>query len=102
MDACYFAGKPGYVYTLKREGSSWFIEPELGYAFLGSSPWYNGFIGTGAFKGAVGTMNVGYRFGQSLDKWDLVLRYENVFTNNVGRISLIGLRFARAFVLGKY
>jgi len=100
-DAGYIAGKLGYVYTLNREGYGWFIEPQLGYAFVGSDPSYNNYPETGDFKGVVGSMNVGYRFGQSRAKWDLSLRYENVFTNNVGRISIIGLRFARSFGFGR-
>ena len=100
-DAGYFAGKLGYVYTLNREGYGWFIEPQLGYVFVGSDPSYNDYYGTGDVKGAIGSMNVGYRFGQSRAKWDLSLRYENVFTNNVGRISTLGLRFARSFGIGR-
>lgn len=100
-DAGYFAAKVGYVYTLNREGYGWFIEPQLGYAFVGSDPSYNNYPETGDFKGVVGSVNVGYRFGQTRAKWDLGLRYENVFTNNVGRISLIGLRFARSFGFGR-
>lgn len=100
-DAGYFAGKAGYVYTLNREGYGWFVEPQVGYAFVGSAPSYNGYFSTGDFTGLVGSVSAGYRFGQDRAKWDLSLRYENVFTNNVGRISLIGLRFARSFGFGR-
>ncbi len=100
-DAGYFSGKLGYVYTLNREGYGWFIEPQLGYAFVGSDPSYIDYDGTGDFKGALGSMGVGYRFGQDRAKWDLSLRYENVFTNNVGRISILGLRFSRSFGIGR-
>jgi len=38
-EADYVAGKVGYVYTLNREGYGWFVEPQVGYAFVGSDPW---------------------------------------------------------------
>jgi hypothetical protein len=46
-------------------------------------------------------MNVGYRFGQNSFKADLALRYETVFSNNVGKISTIGLRFAISLGIGR-
>lgn len=100
-EAGYFAGKLGYTFTLNRQGYGWFIEPQLGYAFVGSDPWYEDYIGTGDFKGPMGTINVGYRFGQYRSKTDLSFRYENVFTNNVGRISTFGLRFAVSIGFGR-
>ena len=100
-DAGYFAGKLGYVFTLNREGYGWFVEPQAGYVFVGSDPWYKHYIGNGDFTGPLGTMNVGYRFGQSNFKADLALRYETVFSNNVGRISTMGLRFAISLGIGR-
>jgi len=100
-EAGYFVGKLGYVHTLNREGYGWFIEPQLGYAFVGSDPLFSDNNGTGDFKGVIGSMSAGYRFGQDRAKWDLSLRYENVFTNNVGRISILGLRFTRSFGIGR-
>jgi hypothetical protein len=100
-DAGYFAGKVGYVYTLNRQGYGLFLEPQVGYVFAGSDPWYNDYYGNGDFTGPVGTMNVGYRFGQNSFKADLALRYETVFSNNVGKISTIGLRFAISLGIGR-
>jgi len=100
-DAGYFAGKLGYFVSLNRQGYGWFIEPQAGYVFVGSDPWYNDYYGNGDFTGAIGTMNVGYRFGQNRFKADLALRYEHVFSNNVGQISTIGLRFAIPLGIGR-
>lgn len=100
-DAGYFAGKLGYFFTLNRQGYGWFIEPQAGYVFVGSDPWYKNYNDNGDFTGAVGTMNVGYRFGQNRFKADLALRYEHVFSNNVGQISTIGLRFAISLGIGR-
>ncbi len=100
-DAGYVAGKLGYLYTFNRQGYGWFIEPQAGYVFTGSDPWYNSYYGDGDFKGAIGTMNVGYRFGQNRFKADLALRYEHVFSNNVGQISTVGLRFAVSLGIGR-
>ncbi len=45
VDAGYMAGKVGYVYTLNREGYGWFVEPQLGYIFVGSDPSYENYMG---------------------------------------------------------
>ncbi len=71
---------------------------------MGSDPYFDIYDGISDFTGVVGTMNIGYRFGQGRSKADLALRYEHVFTNKVGQISTIGLRFAVSlgFGRGKY
>lgn len=101
IDAGYMAGKIGFVYTLNREGYGWFVEPQLGYVFVGSDPSYEDYMGHGNFKGGVGTFNFGYRFGQNKFKADLALRYEHVITNYVGNISSVGIRFAVAIGFGR-
>ncbi len=100
-DAGYVAGKLGYVFTLNRQGYGWFVEPQLGYVFVGSDPWFYNYQETGDFTGPLGTLNVGYRFGQNRSKADLSLRYERVFSNNVGNISSVGLRFAISLGIGR-
>ena len=101
LDAGYMSGKIGYVYTLNREGYGWFVEPQLGYVFVGSDPSYENYMGEGNFKGGVGTLNFGYRFGQSKFKADLALRYEQVITTTVGSISSVGIRFAVSIGFGR-
>lgn len=53
-DAGYFAKKLDYVYTLNRQGYGWFIEPQAGYVFAGSDPWFTRYYENGDFKGSRG------------------------------------------------
>ena len=77
------------------------LNPMLGMCLQAAIPGSHAIMKMEISRGPVGTMNVGYRFGQSAFIADLALRYERVFSNNVGQISSVGLRFAISLGIGR-
>ena len=86
--------KVGYRYTFNREGTGFYVEPQVGYNIYGVSTLnVNGYAKDFKYNGVVLAAGTGYLFSVSSAPLDLNLHYETIIdkggSNNYVRLGLV-------------